>query len=201
MLSYCKNRNTNSHSPQQNLLISSMKRLASLILPLILLVDIASAQKVVILKNTIKFQLKNLGINTGGSISGLQASMIFNPDNLAASSIEAVLDANTVNTDNDLRDSHLRGEEYFDVAKYPAITMKSVSLKHKSGDKYTGQFNLTIKDKTKTYEVPFTYTTDPSNTATFKGGLKINRLDFGIGGKSLVMGNEVSVSIEVQVAK
>jgi polyisoprenoid-binding protein YceI len=178
-----------------------MKRLAILILPLLLLTSIASAQKVVVLKNTIKFQLKNLGVNTGGTISGLQANMVFNPEHLETSAIEATLDVNTINTDNDLRDSHLRGEEYFDVAKYPAITMKSVSFKHKGGDKYTGQFNLTIKDKIKAFEVPFTYTTDPSNTATFKGGLKLNRLDFGIGGKSLVMGNEVSVAIEVQVAK
>jgi polyisoprenoid-binding protein YceI len=178
-----------------------MKRIAALIIPLLILVNIASAQKVVILKNSIKFQLKNLGINTGGTINGLQASMVFNPDHLDSSSIEATLDVNSINTENDLRDSHLRGEEYFDIAKYPTITMKSVSFKHKGGDKYVGQFNLTIKDKTKAFEVPFTYTTDPSNTATFKGGLKLNRQDFGVGGKSLVMGNEVSVAIEVQVAK
>jgi polyisoprenoid-binding protein YceI len=178
-----------------------MKRLAILILPLLILATAASAQKVAIIKTAIKFQLKNLGVNTGGSINGLQANMVFNPEKLDESTIEATLDANSINTDNDLRDSHLRGEEYFNVAKYPTITMKSVSLKRKSGDKYTGQFNLTIKGKTKTFEMPFTYTTDPSNTATFKGGLKINRQDFGIGGKSLVMGNDVAVAIEVQVAK
>jgi polyisoprenoid-binding protein YceI len=178
-----------------------MKRIVALIIPLLILVTLASAQKVVVLKTNIKFQLKNLGINTGGTINGLTTSMVFNPDNLVGSSIEAILDANSVNTDNDLRDSHLRSDEYFDVVKYPTITMKSVSFKHKNGDNYVGTFNLTIKDKTKTFDVPFTYTNDPSNTATFKGGLKLNRLDFGIGGKSLVMGNEVSVSIEVQIAK
>ncbi|MBC7398314.1 MAG: YceI family protein [Mucilaginibacter sp.] len=178
-----------------------MKRIVALIIPLLILVNLASAQKVTVLKSTIKFQLKNLGINTGGSINGLSTNMAFNPDKLDASTIEAILDVNAINTDNDLRDTHLRSDEFFDVAKYPTITMKSVSLKRKSGDKYTGQFNLTIKGITKTFDVPFTYTTDASNNATFKGGLKLNRLDFGIGGKSLVMGNEVSVSIEVQVAK
>lgn len=177
-----------------------MKRIVALVLPLLFLVTIASAQKVVILKNTIKFQLKNLGINTGGTINGLQATMIFSPDKLDSSTIEAMLDISSINTDNDLRDSHLRSDEFFDMAKYPKIIMKSISFKHKSGDNYVGQFNLTIKDKTKTFDVPFTYTTI-ENTATFKGGLKLNRLDFNIGGKSLVMGNEVSVSIEVQVAR
>jgi len=178
-----------------------MKRIVALVIPLLIFVNIAVAQKVVVLKSNIKFQLKNLGVNTGGTINGLQATMAFNPDNLDGSTIEAILDVKSVNTDNDLRDSHLRSDEFFDVTKYPNITMKSVSFKHKSGDNYTGQFSLTIKDKTKVFEVPFTYTTATANTATFKGGLKLNRLDFGIGGKSLVMGNEVSVGIEVDVAK
>jgi polyisoprenoid-binding protein YceI len=177
-----------------------MKRIVALIIPLLILANFASAQKVTILKSTIKFQLKNLGVNTGGTINGLTANMDFNPDKLETSNIETTLDINSINTDNDLRDSHLRGDEFFDAAKYPTITMKSISFKHKSGDKYTGQFNLTIKGITKTFEVPFTYTTDASG-ATFKGGLKLNRLDFNLGGKSLVMSNDVSVSIEVQVAK
>lgn len=177
-----------------------MKRIVALIIPLLVIVNLATAQKVVILKNTIKFQLKNLGINTGGTINGLQATMVFSPDKLETSTIEAVLDVKSINTDNDLRDSHLRSDEFFDAAKYPNIIMKSISFKHKSGDKYVGQFNITIKDKTKTFDVPFTYTT-ADNTATFKGGLKLNRLDFNIGGKSLVLGNEVSVSIKVQIAR
>lgn len=178
-----------------------MKRIVALVIPLLIFVNVALAQKVVVLKSNIKFQVKYLGVNTGGTINSLQANMAFNPDKLDSSTIEAILDVKTVNTDNDLRDGHLRSDEFFDIAKYPNITMKSISFKHKSGDKYTGQFNLTIKDKTKVFEIPFTYTTATANTATFKGGLKLNRLDFGIGSSSLVLGNEVSVSIEVDVAK
>lgn len=177
-----------------------MKRIFLLLLPLLVLVNIALAQKTNILKTDIKFQLKNLGIKTGGSFSALQANINFDPTKLDSSTIEAMLDVKSVNTDNDLRDSHLRSDEFFDAAKYPVITMKSISFKHKSGDNYVGQFNLTIKNQTKQFEVPFTYTTD-SSSATFKGGLKLNRLDFNVGTKSLVMSNEVSVSIEVQAAK
>ncbi len=178
-----------------------MKRIVALVIPLLIFVNIALAQKAVVLKSNIKFQVKYLGVNTGGTINGIQLNMAFTPDNLSSSTIEAILDVKTINTDNDLRDGHLRSDEFFDIAKYPSITMKSISFKHKSGDNYTGQFNLTIKDKTKVFEIPFTYTTATANTATFKGGLKLNRLDFGIGGSSMVVGNEVSVSIEVDVAK
>lgn len=177
-----------------------MKRIFLLLLPLLVLINLASAQKSNILKSDIKFQLKNLGVKTGGSFTALQANINFDPAKPETSSIEAALDVKSINTDNELRDSHLRSDEYFDAEKYPTIIMKSISLRHKSGDNYVGQFNLTIKNQTKQFEVPFTYTAD-ATSATFKGGLKLNRLDFNIGGKSLVMSNDVSVSIEVQVAK
>jgi polyisoprenoid-binding protein YceI len=178
-----------------------MKRIVTLIIPLLILVTVAFAQtKTVINKANIKFQIKNLGINTGGDINGLQATIQFDPAKLDGSTIDATLDANSVNTDNDLRDKHLRSDEFFDVEKYPKITIKSTSFKHKSGDNYTGQFNLTIKDKTKALEIPFTYTTTGS-TAVFKGNFKLNRLDFGVGGKSFVMADDVFVTIEVEAAK
>ncbi len=147
-------------------------------------------------KSTITFQIKNLGINTGGTFSGLQASIQFDPANLGTSKIDATLDATSVNTDNDMRDDHLKSDSYFDVTKYPKITLKSVSFKHKSGNNYVGQFNVTIKDKTQLLDLPFTYT-KTDNMASFKGTLKLQRTDFGIGGKSMVMSNDVAVSIEV----
>jgi polyisoprenoid-binding protein YceI len=177
-----------------------MKRIVALITPLLILATIANAQKTPINKATIKFQIKNLGINTGGSMNGLQANLQFDPAKPETGTIEAILDVSSINTDNDLRDKHLRSDEFFDVDKFPKITMKSVSLKHKSGDNYTGQFNLTIKDKTKTVELPFTYTAT-GNIALFKGTLKLNRLDYGVGGKSFVMSNDVTVTIEVEAAK
>src|SRR5690242_1484831 len=100
-----------------------MKRTFLLLLPLLVLFNVGFAQKSNILKTDIKFQLKNLGIKTGGSFNTLQANINFNPDKLDSSSIEASLDVSSINTDNDLRDSHLRSDEFFDAQKYPAITM------------------------------------------------------------------------------
>src|ERR1700744_5884879 len=125
---------------------------------LLFLVNCAFAQvKYTVTKSTVTFKIKNLGINTGGSFSGVQANIMFDSANLGASNIQATADAATINTDNDMRDDHLKSDSYFDVAKYPKITIKSVSLKHKSGNNYTGQFSVTIKDKTQTLEIPFTY--------------------------------------------
>ena len=151
-------------------------------------------------KSDISFKIKNLGFNVGGTFGGLQADIKFKPNDLEGSFIEASVLSNTVNTDNESRDRHLKSEDYFDVIKYPKITLKSVSFKRKSGSNYTGNFNVTIRDKTKLIEVPFTYT-ESGNTAQLKGNFMILRTDFGIGGKNLILSNEANVSVEAEISK
>ena len=151
-------------------------------------------------KSAVTFQIKNLGINVGGSFSGLKADINFDPAHLETSSIEASVQANTVNTDNETRDHHLKSDSYFNAEKYPEIKMKSVSFKHNSGNNYTGTFDLTIKDKTNQVQVPFTYT-ENGNDSEFKGTLKIKRTDYGVGGRSMVMSNDVTISIDVSTTK
>ncbi|WP_460694713.1 YceI family protein [Mucilaginibacter puniceus] len=175
-----------------------MKKLLPLI-AFLFFITTAFAQ-VKVTKAKITFQIKNLGINTSGFFSNMQANIQFDPANLAGSSIEATTDVNSINTDNDTRDEHLRSDEFFDAAKYPKITIKAVSFKHKSGNNYSGKFNVTMKDKTKAFEIPFSYI-PAANGATFKGSFKLNRLDFGVGEKSLVLSNDVTISIEVETTK
>ncbi|WP_162996645.1 YceI family protein [Mucilaginibacter celer] len=151
-------------------------------------------------KSDVSFKIKNLGFNVNGTFTGLQAEIKFKPNDLSGSSIEASVASNTVNTDSEGRDNHLKSEDYFDVAKYPKITLKSVSFKRKSGSNYTGSFNVTIRDKTKLIEIPFTYT-EVGNTAQLKGDFMILRTDFGIGGKNLILSNEANVSVSVEISK
>jgi polyisoprenoid-binding protein YceI len=149
-------------------------------------------------RSAITFQTKNMGIGVSGSIGGLQVNVQFNTTNLASSTIEASVDANTINTDNSSRDDHLKSDEFFDVAHYPKIAIKSVSFKHKSGNNYTGQFNLTIKGKTKLLEIPFTIA-GKGNTLAFKSSFKLNRLDYGIGESSMILSDDVTVYIDAEV--
>ena len=151
-------------------------------------------------KSAITFQIKNLGINVDGSFNGLKAYINFDPSHPESSAIEASVQANTINTDNDSRDTHLKSEDYFDVGKYPEIRMKSVSIKHNGGSNYTGTFNLTIKDKTNPVQIPFTYT-ENGDAGNFKGTFKIKRTDYGVGGKSMVMSNDDTISIDVSTSK
>ncbi|MFD0751128.1 YceI family protein [Mucilaginibacter calamicampi] len=178
-----------------------MKRIPLIALIIIFSVGLGFAQGgSTVTRSGIKFQIKNLGINTGGTIGGVKATIHFNPAQLETSSIEATADVATINTDNDERDTHLKSADFFEVQRYPHITMKSVSFKHKSGANYVGRFNVTIKDKTKPFDVPFTYT-ENGNTAAITGTLKLNRLDFGVGSSSLVLSNDVTATITVEMNK
>ncbi|HEY8930880.1 MAG TPA: YceI family protein [Mucilaginibacter sp.] len=169
--------------------------------PALLIFVVASAFTLAgstVTRSAITFKIKNIGISTGGSFGGLQADVKFNPADLAGSSIQASVETATINTDNNSRDEHLRSEDFFDVAKYPKITLKSTSFKHRSGDNYTGKFDLTMKNKTQSVDIPFT-AAQSNGATTFKGSFKINRRDFGVGSNSFTLSDEVIVSIDTEI--
>jgi len=148
----------------------------------------------------VKFTVNNFGFGVDGSFKGLQGSIDFDPQNAAAGHFDVTIDASTVNTDNSLRDSHLKNDSYFDIKNYPRIKLASTKLAQTgSPGNYTFTGQLTIKDKTK--EVSFPFTAVPANGGmAFKGSFKINRKDFGVGGTSTIS-NELTVSLNVMANK
>jgi polyisoprenoid-binding protein YceI len=175
-----------------------MKKLTLIVFTL--LTSLALAQtKQTGTKGSVSYQIKNMGFTTTGVFGGLVADVKFDKANLATSSITASIDVKTVNSDDDARDTHLKNADFFDVDHYPKITMKSTSFKQKSGNNFIGQFDLTIKGKTKSVELPFTFV-QTGTTGVFKGSFKINRLDFGVGDTSMVLSNDVVVLLTVETA-
>jgi polyisoprenoid-binding protein YceI len=155
-----------------------------------------SQKRITLQPTEVNFVIKNAGFNVHGSISGLVGAVTMDAQNSNPAKIEGTINPNTVNTGNSARDKHLKKDEYFDVAEYPKISIASTQIKKVSGDQYTGTFDLTIKGIKKTLEIPFTF----SSTATaynVKGEFTINRLDFKVGGKSMIMSNNVTVKIDL----
>ena len=98
-----------------------------------------------------------------------------------------------------MRDNDLQSEKYIKADKYKLIEVKSVKL-YPKGPQFAGMFNVTIKGVTKQVEIPFEFT-ETGNEATFKGNFTINRRDFGVGGKTLTMAEELEVNILVKAKK
>ena len=148
----------------------------------------------------VTFKIKNLGFNTGGSFSGLGGTINFNPDNPDGCSFDVHVDANTVNTDVEMRDNHLRGEDYFDVKNHPQIRFVSAKVtgSQKKGTLFVSG-KLTIKGTTK--DISFPFTAQPVKDGyLFNGEFKINRRDFKVGGGSTVSDN-LTVSLKVVARK
>lgn len=144
----------------------------------------------------VDFKIKNLGFNTGGSFSGLKGRIVFDPADLSKSQFNVSIDANSINTDNNTRDNHLREESYFDVKNHPLIRFVStkVTLSTKKGVFFIFG-KLTIKNKTEDISFPFTAT--PTETGyTFDGVFDINRRDFEVGGGS-TLSDKVVVSLHI----
>ena len=128
-------------------------------------------------------------------------------EDVTASVADVTIQAASVDTGNADRDAHLRGEDFFDVEKYPTLTFRSTSF---DGETLTG--DLTIKDVTKPVTLDVEaggIGTDPwGNTkAGFEATTTINRKDWGltwnaaVEGGGVLVSDKITITIDVQLAK
>jgi polyisoprenoid-binding protein YceI len=126
----------------------------------------------------------------------LDGTIQFDPNDPTTANFNVSIDANSISTDNDARDNHLREDSYFDVKNYPRIHFVStkVTPSNKQGVFYIAG-KLTIKKTTK--DISFSFTATPSGDGyLFKGDFKISRRDFEVGGSSTISDNlEVFLSV------
>jgi polyisoprenoid-binding protein YceI len=149
----------------------------------------------------VHFVIKNFGFKTGGDFTGLKGTIVFNPKALNTSRFNVTVDSKTIDTDNGTRDSHLRKSEYFDVEKYPLISFVSTKITESTtAGRYYVFGNLTIKGITKAVEFGFS-ATPSANGYLFTGEFEMNRRDFGVGGSSFSMSDNLTVSLTVEVNK
>ena len=174
-----------------------MKKLSCILL-LICITAAAGDPGKEVKSHKVTFKIKNAGITVDGSFSDLQADIKFNPKDLDKSVLKASLGVASINTGIKKRDKDLQMRKYFDVEKYPRMKMTSRKIKHVEKNKYNGTFDLTIKGVTKQVEIPFTYT-GKENEGTFSAEFTVNRRDYGVGSKSLILSDQATVSIEVVV--
>ncbi len=108
-----------------------------------------------------------------------------------------------------MRDNDLKSANYFDVAKYPALTFKSTAIKPNGKNQYKLGGNLTIHGVTKPVTMDLVYRGTVQNPMSKKddAGFKltgvINRKDFNIGANypSAMISDEVNIKADGEFAK
>lgn len=186
----------------------------TLILAVLMMAGIVSrAQKQWVVDNAhsgIKFTVSHLVISeVEGNFKNFTGQMTAAQPDFSDAKINFTVDVNSINTDNEMRDKHLKSDDFFNAEKFPSMSFKSLLFK-KTGDKrYDLVGELTIRDVTKKVKFNVTYggtVKDPyGNTkAGFKATATINRLDFGLKWNNLteaggaVVGSDVNILLNLE---
>jgi polyisoprenoid-binding protein YceI len=161
-----------------------------------------------------QFSIRHMMIsNVRGGFSKVTGTVEFDPANPAATTIDVVIDASSIKTLDDQRDTHLRSADFLDVENHPTITFKSTSLTPEGDGEATVTGDVTIHGVTKPVtlkvEGPTAEGKDPwGNTRIGASATtKIKRSDFGLtwnaaletGG--IMVSDDLKLEFEIQLIK
>jgi len=147
-------------------------------------------------RSSVIFKVKNFGINVEGVFKGLEGTISFEPTHPERTSFKASVHVNSINTGNDLRDSHLRKESYFDSEHYPRMFFESTRIAATNKkDNWILTGKLIIKEHTREISFPFV-AEETAYGYIFKANFSINRREFGVGGASIISDN-VDITLNV----
>jgi len=153
-----------------------------------------------------QFSVRHLGISTvRGAFTKVSGSATYDPANPANLKLSASIDTASVDTRVEMRDKDLRSDHFLDVAKYPAITFQSKQTKVAGEGKLQITGDLTIHGVTKevTLDVdgPTAAIKDPWGNQRMgaSASTKINRKDFGVSGAAGAVGDEITITIDVEL--
>jgi len=172
-----------------------------------------STYKIDAAHSDITFKVKHLMItNVTGNFTKFDATMETDAADFSDAKISFDADTNSISTNNEQRDGHLKSDDFFAADKFPKLSFKSKSFTKKNEDTYTLTGDLTIRDTTRAVELSVEYggtMTDPYGQVKsgFEINGKINRKDFGLtwgavteaGG--VVVSDEVKLHLSVQMIK
>jgi polyisoprenoid-binding protein YceI len=160
-----------------------------------------------------QFSVRHLMIsNVRGEFAKVTGTVVYDPKNLKASSVEATIDATSINTHEPRRDEQLKSPDFFDVAKYPTLTFKSKKVEPAGEGKLRVTGDLTIHGVTKevvldvegpTAEVKM----GPNLKSGVSASTTIKRKDFGLmwnrvlEGGGVVVGDEVKITLEIEMGR
>lgn len=147
-----------------------------------------------------------------GQFKSFDANVEATKDDFTGARIEFSADVNSINTDNEDRDKHLKSDDFFNAEKFPKITFVGKSFKKVGGKNYKLVGDFTIRDVTKQITLDVVYNgsvKDPwGNTkAGFKIKGEVNRFDYNLKWNTLmeaggaVVGKTVSIVVDLELQK
>lgn len=151
--------------------------------------------------------------NVRGGFSDVQGVIEYDPDNPSESHIDVAIDASTIDTLDEQRNSHLKGQDFLHVERYPSITFKSKKIAAAGEGEWKVTGSLTIHGVTKeailNAEGPTPEVKDPFGNIRIgaSASTKIKRSDFGLtwnaaletGG--ILVGDDLRIELEISAIR
>lgn len=156
--------------------------------------------------SSVQFTIRHLVSRTTGTFTGFAGTIVYDPKEGAKSSVQAVVKTASVSTQNDTRDSHLRGADFLDAEKYPEIVFKSTKVETQ-GDRLLVTGELNMHGVSRTVQLPVEVLglgTNPRNSAPvagFAAELVLKRSDFGVNSwadQAGVLGDDVKITLAIE---
>jgi polyisoprenoid-binding protein YceI len=155
-----------------------------------------------------QFSVRHLGISTvRGAFTKASGTVVYDPADVGKTMIDVTIDANSVDTRVERRDNDLRSPNFFDVAKFPTLTFKSKHIEANGAGKLKVNGDLTIHGVTKEVvldvEGPSEPMKDPRGNWHMgaSAATKINRQDFGVSADKGMVGDEITITIDVELTQ
>jgi polyisoprenoid-binding protein YceI len=161
-----------------------------------------------------EFKVKHMMIaNVKGHFSKVSGVLVRDESDPANDSVEATIEAASIQTRDDQRDAHLKSADFFDVEKFPTLHFKSTGINVVGAGELSVEGDLTIRGVTRrvrfAVEGPTAPAKDPwGNTRIgVSANTKINRKDFGLtwnaaletGG--ILVGDDITITLDAQFVK
>jgi polyisoprenoid-binding protein YceI len=161
-----------------------------------------------------EFKVKHMMIShVKGQFTGISGVLKLDGSDIANSSVDASIDASTIQTRDAQRDGHLKSPDFFHVEQYPSLNFHSTAVRRTGDDELEVTGKLTIHGVTNEVvfhvEGPTPAAKDPwGNTRMgLSATTKISRKDYGLtwnttletGG--ILVGDEVTITLELQFVK
>jgi polyisoprenoid-binding protein YceI len=155
------------------------------------------------------FVCKHVFSNVRGMFQQPSGTVILDDASPANSKVNATLKVSSITTGVEERDTHLKGPEFFDAAKYPVITFVSSSISKSSATSYSVSGSLTMHGVTKPVTLAVTASPPFNHAGGIRRGIEattsVNRRDFGLvwdfpgEGAGVVVGDNIKITIDAEL--
>ncbi|CAM2884340.1 polyisoprenoid-binding protein [Chryseobacterium flavum] len=157
--------------------------------------------------SSVNFNIKHMGISfVQGRFDKFSGTVTTKSSNLENAAFDVTVESETVNTGVEMRDKHLKGDDFFAAGTYPSILLGGATISKDKNGLYMLKAKLTIKDVQKEVLVPVTFggitkNKDGKEVMGLQAKFTINRLDYNIKydptGTGIAKDVDVSVYLEL----